>query len=236
MIFERVDDSEVPSASASTETVASTWDPTCLYALRPDIADVPHDLVHFVVEEQAELRLWGSMDKSPRAETAVDSSLRPHATDTPLMTRSGPTRIGRAGRPDVAVSERLAALARLGSIEAGAESDSVTVLVVARRAINQRLKSVLDEWQATPHGGRSRPRLARRAHDPQRPAPLTGLGHINWRGCRMGLVEDRALRDRSLRCAVDGRGFFGPQIPGDFGGRTAFVWAFACACQSVRVR
>ncbi len=114
----------------------------------PGSADVPHDLVHFVVEEQAGLTLgiYGQLalgaDVGGFFRTAQEhrSLARDHRRST---------RLGRAGRDQVAESERLASLARTGRVTAVADLDPALA-----RALDQRLGEVLALWRAVPHGGR----------------------------------------------------------------------------------
>jgi hypothetical protein len=117
----------------------------------PGHADLPHDLIHFVVEEQAGLRLgiYGQV----AAGSDCGGFFSPAPADRhPARDAKRSARIGRAGRSEVASSERLAALAHRGWIEAGADDSDLSPSL--RDAINQRLANVLDQWRATPPGGR----------------------------------------------------------------------------------
>lgn len=117
----------------------------------PGNADVPHDLVHFVVEEQAKLRLGIYGQVAAGGDCGGFFSPAPadrhRASDA---KRSG--RLGGAGRADVAVSERLAAAAAGGRIADGRTVSSLDPSL--RDAINERLAQVLAAWRATPDGGR----------------------------------------------------------------------------------
>lgn len=115
----------------------------------PGHADVPHDLVHFVVEEQVGLRLgiYGQVG----AGGDCGGFFSPSPGDRrPATDAKRSTRVGRAGRSDVATSERLAGLAASGVLEGidGSGPDSAV-----RAAINQRLAEVLDQWRKTRPGG-----------------------------------------------------------------------------------
>ncbi len=117
----------------------------------PGHADVPHDLVHFVVEEQAKLRLGIYGQVAAGGDCGGFFAPAPgHRHPAKDAKRSA--RIGSAGRPDVAISERLAALAVKGHIAGNAEVQDVDASL--RTAINRRLTQLLDQWRATPHGGR----------------------------------------------------------------------------------
>jgi len=119
----------------------------------PGDATVPHDLVHFVVEEQARLRLgiFGQV----AAGGDCGGFFSPAPTDRrPGVDGKRSARLGRAGRKDVAVSERLAAIASTGSINALPASFEADARLV--HAINDRLAQLLTEWEATPPGGQLR--------------------------------------------------------------------------------
>lgn len=98
------------------------------------------------MEEQARLRLGifgqlaaggdagGFFRPAPAERSAARDARRSH-------------RLGRAGRSEVAQSERMAALARTGRIACTAELEPRLT-----RAINDRLAGVLAVWNATPPG------------------------------------------------------------------------------------
>ena len=117
----------------------------------PGQGRTPHDLVHFVVEEQAELTLgvFGQV----AAGGDVGGFFRPppwersHAGD---QRRS--RRLGRAGRDQVALSERLA-----GTVTPDGELDRQAAAAVAPElvdAIESRLADVLTQWRHTQPGRR----------------------------------------------------------------------------------
>ncbi|HTI77444.1 MAG TPA: hypothetical protein VL634_20765 [Mycobacterium sp.] len=116
----------------------------------PGDSRVPHDLVHFVVEEQAGLKLGifgqcaagGDVGGFFRASGGKRGKTR-------QAKRS--RRLGGAGRSDVGRSEELAGMARDGSIPA--EVPPAEVLPELRNAINTRLDEVLARWNAVPVGG-----------------------------------------------------------------------------------
>jgi hypothetical protein len=116
----------------------------------PGDTRVPHDLVHFVVEVQAGLKLGifgqsaagGDVGGFFRASGGKRGNAR-------QAKRS--RRLGRAGRSDVGRSEQLAGLARDGVISA--HVDPVTVSPSLRDSINRRLAEVLEEWNRVPVGG-----------------------------------------------------------------------------------
>lgn len=117
----------------------------------PGSGRAPHDIVHFVVEEQAGLRLgiYGQV----AAGGEVGGFFRPapddrsHARDAKRSAR-----LGRAGRHDTARSERLAGLIDVdGAINKAAASDFDPILIAA---IETRLREVLRRWDKTQPGGR----------------------------------------------------------------------------------
>jgi hypothetical protein len=124
----------------------------------PGNADVPHDLIHFVVEEQAGLKLgiFGQVAAGGDCGgffTPAPGDRRP-ATDAKRSAR-----VGRAGRPDVAISERLAAMATHGVIadtdtDTDTDTDNADTDLQLRAAINRRLTEVLSQWRDTPAAGR----------------------------------------------------------------------------------
>lgn len=117
----------------------------------PGHADVPHDLVHFVVEEQAGLRLGIYGQVAAGGDCGGFFSPAPDHRH-PARDAKRSARVGRAGRPDVDASERLASLAYRGLINAEVHDTDVSPSL--RDAINRRLADVLDQWRATPPGGR----------------------------------------------------------------------------------
>jgi hypothetical protein len=116
----------------------------------PGHADVPHDLVHFVVEEQAGLRLGIFGQVAAGGDCGGFFAPRP-GDRHPARDAKRSARVGRAGRSDVAASERLASLADRGSIAAEVNDEVAPPL---RDAINRRLAEVLNLWRATPPGDR----------------------------------------------------------------------------------
>lgn len=82
--------------------------------IAPGDTRVPHDLVHFIVEEQAGLKLgiFGQCAAGSDVGGFFRSS-RGKRGNTPQARRS--RRLGGAGRSDVSRSEKLAGLARDGS-------------------------------------------------------------------------------------------------------------------------
>jgi hypothetical protein len=116
----------------------------------PGDARVPHDLVHFIVEEQAELKLaifgqcaaGGDVGGFFRASGGKRGKTR-------QVKRS--RRLGGAGRSDVGRSEELAGLARDGAISP--EVDPAAVWPALRDSINRRLDEVIARWNSVPVGG-----------------------------------------------------------------------------------
>jgi hypothetical protein len=149
VIFERVDDRRY-RIGVQRDGRYDTG-PDVPVRAAPGHADVPHDLVHFIVEEQAGLRL-GIYGQVAAGGDCGGFFAPPPEARHPARDAKRSARVGRAGRSDVAVSERLASLARRGAI-----ADAVTDSDVApplRDAINRRLAEVLGRWRATPSGGR----------------------------------------------------------------------------------
>jgi hypothetical protein len=117
--------------------------------LGPGHAAVPHDLVHFVVEEQTGLTLgiFGQL----AAGGDGHGFFRPAPADRSGRDRKRSARVGRAGRPQARRSEQLAALvAPDGSWAPGASSLIGDPRLEARLRV--RLAEVLARWQATPPG------------------------------------------------------------------------------------
>ena len=113
----------------------------------PGGADLPHDLVHFVVEEQAGLGLgiYGQV----AAGGDVGGFFRAGHPRT-LAERRRSERVGRAGRHEVERSEQLAGLvAHDGSVRPHPELDERL-----RTAIETRLAGLVAAWRAVPAGGR----------------------------------------------------------------------------------
>ncbi len=116
----------------------------------PGDTRVPHDLVHFVVEEQAGLKLGifgqcaagGDVGGFFRASGGKRGNTR-------QAKRS--RRLGGAGRSDVGRSEELAGLARAGAISPDVDPESVSPAL--RELINKRLNEVLAQWDTVPVGG-----------------------------------------------------------------------------------
>lgn len=118
--------------------------------IAPGDARVPHDLVHFVVEEQAGLRL--AIFGQCAAGGDVGGFFRASAGKRGKVRQAKRSRrLGSAGRREVGRSEELAAMAWDGSIPAGADHDRVPPWL--REAINSRLDEVLVRWDAVPVGG-----------------------------------------------------------------------------------
>lgn len=83
----------------------------------------------------------------------VGGFFRPAPNDrAPARDKKRSDRIGRAGRADVAVSERLAALASTGRVDESANDPTLSPAL--RHRLNARLAEVLGQWRATPPGGR----------------------------------------------------------------------------------
>jgi hypothetical protein len=146
VIFERVDDSRYRIGVLRD----GRFDVGADIPLRsaPGGGRVPHDLVHFAVEEQAGLRLgvFGQV----AAGGDVGGFFRPvPAARRPALDRKRSKRIGAAGRTDTALSERLAGLAAGGRIGEAADLDPLL-----REAINRRLADLLEQWRALPVGER----------------------------------------------------------------------------------
>ena len=147
VIFERVDDSRYRIGVLRD----GRFDVGADIPLRaaPGGGPVPHDIVHFAVEEQAGLRLgvFGQV----AAGGDVGGFFRPvPAERRPARDQKRSKRIGAAGRADTALSERLAGLAARGRID-----DAVAELSPPlREAINRRLAELLEAWRSVPVGER----------------------------------------------------------------------------------
>lgn len=116
----------------------------------PGCATVPHDLVHFVVEEQAQLRLgiFGQVAAGGSAGFFV-----PAPADRSGADRKRSDRLGRAGRRDVARSEKLTALVDAnGSL--CSDADAITGDPGLTSMIRDRLGEVLQFWSVLPVGQR----------------------------------------------------------------------------------
>jgi hypothetical protein len=118
--------------------------------IAPGDTRVPHDLVHFVVDEQAGLKLgiFGQCAAGGDVGGFFRSSGGKRG-NTRQAKRS--RRLGGAGRSDVGRSEELAGLARDGSI--AADVGQAMVSPALREAINSRLEEVLERWSLVPVGG-----------------------------------------------------------------------------------
>lgn len=116
----------------------------------PGDACVPHDLVHFVVEEQARLPL--GIFGQCAAGGEVGGFFRAAVGKRGNAERARRSRrLSGAGRSDVGRSEQLAGLAHTGSIPNGVHPDVVHPPL--REAINRRLAEVLAQWADVPVGG-----------------------------------------------------------------------------------
>lgn len=118
--------------------------------LAPGPAEVPHDLVHFVVEEQARLRL------GIYGQAAAGGDVGGFFRSTPgkrgrAQSAKRSRRVGNAGRSDVELSERLAGLAWTGQIPD--DVDRTIISPALFTGINTRLAEVLAQWRRVPHGG-----------------------------------------------------------------------------------
>jgi hypothetical protein len=146
VIFERIDDSRYRIGVLRD----GRFDVGADIPLRsaPGGGSVPHDIVHFAVEEQAGLQLgvFGQV----AAGGDVGGFFRPVPADRrPARDRKRSKRIGAAGRADTALSERLAGLAARGRIHDAADLDPRL-----REAINRRLADLLAQWSEVPAGER----------------------------------------------------------------------------------
>ena len=115
----------------------------------PGHADVPHDLVHFAVEEQLGLRLgiYGQI----AAGGDVGGFFVPAPADRhPAGDKRRSDRLGRAGRVDAARSELVAGLAHTGRLQRTAG----VLTVRERTAVDRRLVELLTAWESTAPGGR----------------------------------------------------------------------------------
>ena len=118
--------------------------------IAPGDTRVPHDLVHFIVEEQAGLKLgiFGQCAAGGDVGGFFRSSGGKRG-NTRQAKRS--RRLGGVGRPEVGRSEQLAGFARDGSIDP--EVDQAQVSPTLRDAINARLSEILTHWRSVPVGG-----------------------------------------------------------------------------------
>jgi hypothetical protein len=118
--------------------------------IAPGDAQVPHDLVHFIVEEQAALRLgiFGQCAAGGDVGGFFRGSVGKRGKAQQLKRSR---RLGGAGRSDVGLSERLAGLAHRGNIPP--ELDPADVSSALRLSINRRLNEVLAQWKGVPAGG-----------------------------------------------------------------------------------
>jgi hypothetical protein len=117
----------------------------------PGHAAVPHDLVHFVVEEQAGLTLgvFGQVAAGGDAH----GFFRPAPADRTGRDRKRSERVGRAGREQVSLSEQLAALVGPGGTWAPSTRELIGDPRLEAR-LRARLAEVLGRWRATPPGER----------------------------------------------------------------------------------
>ncbi|MBS1696636.1 MAG: hypothetical protein JST91_31025 [Actinobacteria bacterium] len=112
--------------------------------LAPGDARVPHDLVHFVVEEQSGLTL--GIFGQAAAGGDVGGFFRAVAGKRGRAQQAKRSqRLGSAGRAQVGRSEQLAGLAYHGRIPSGA--DPLVVTPDLRMSINRRLDEVLRRWE-----------------------------------------------------------------------------------------
>ena len=115
----------------------------------PGRADVPHDLVHFVVEEQAGLPLgiYGQV----AAGGEVGGFFRPDPGDRhKAADQRRSRRLGSAGAGDVGMSERLAGLVDERGHLRGPLPDDLDPTLGER--IQARLDDVLRQWRDTAQG------------------------------------------------------------------------------------
>ncbi|CAN5157054.1 hypothetical protein BH09ACT8_BH09ACT8_54840 [soil metagenome] len=104
---------------------------------------MPHDLVHFVVEEQARLPL--GIFGQCAAGGEVGGFFRAAVGKRGNAGRARRSRrLSSAGRADVGRSEQLAGLAHAGSIPA--DANPALVPQVLRESINRRLTEILAQW------------------------------------------------------------------------------------------
>ncbi len=116
----------------------------------PGHAEVPHDLVHFVVEEQAGLPLgiYGQV----AAGGEVGGFFRPAPGDRhKAADQRRSRRLGSAGAGDVGMSERLASLVDGRGRWRGPVPEELDPALGDR--IQARLDEVLAQWRRTPPGG-----------------------------------------------------------------------------------
>jgi hypothetical protein len=113
----------------------------------PGPADFPHDLVHFLVEEQLGLRL------GIFGQVAAGGGLGAFA----MVDRSGPTRhrserLRRAGRPDMRRSEQVVSHVRVdGALHP--DADALVGDFFTARALRARLAEVHAQWTQVPIRG-----------------------------------------------------------------------------------
>ena len=118
----------------------------------PGHADVPHDLVHFVVEEQAGLSLGIYVLQGGRLPSVGGGELHgrdQHKADDQRRSR----RLGSAGAADVGMSERLAALVDERGRLRGPVPEELELDPGLGERIQTRLDEVLAQWRATAPGG-----------------------------------------------------------------------------------
>jgi hypothetical protein len=115
----------------------------------PGHAAVPHDLVHFIVEEQAGLQL-GIYGQVAAGGDVGGFFRRGIGSRKSVRDARRSRRLGRAGRRDVAESERLA-----GPVgDDGRIATAVEIDERLRARIQGRLDELLTRWNATANGGR----------------------------------------------------------------------------------
>ena len=113
----------------------------------PGSGQVPHDLVHFIVEEQLGLRL------GIFGQAAAGGGMKAFVTVERTGTaRRRSERLRIAGRPDMRRSEKVASCVGTGGL-LRPDLDQVIGNPVIARAFRHRLEQVLGDWERVPIGG-----------------------------------------------------------------------------------